>query len=261
MSGLNGTDGFTPTYDSCDKVTDLCPVESTAYGTQLNKTAAQAFMIIFIVCIVYQAIAAFLLRKWSFIIWLFLGTALEVSGYRQRVQLAENAWNLDAFSGQMLALLLGPTLVAAALSVTFKYVVIFYGTVHSVLRPSLYPWIFVGTDVISIAIQVTGGALTAVATSASTNSNLGDIGEKLVIAGVSFQVGNMFLCGGFMVSYFLRRRAAIRKEKWLGRRLSLQDSHQVTGLIRGKKEVQKARIFTWALAIGYFCIIIRTCYR
>jgi hypothetical protein len=96
-------------------------------------------------------------------------------------------WDYPAFVIQLVMLILAPTLVAAAISVTFKWIVIHKGVKYSVLRPSLYPWIFVGLDFFSIIIQAVGGAISATATGGETNTKLLDVGSDLLVAGVAFQ--------------------------------------------------------------------------
>jgi hypothetical protein len=100
-------------------------------------------------------------------------------------------WNYTAFVIQLVCLILAPTFVAAAISVTFKWIVIYLGARHSVLKPKLYPIVFVGTDFFSIVIQAVGGAIAATATGGKTNGKLLDVGNALLVAGVAFQ--GMFL--------------------------------------------------------------------
>ncbi|OLN96266.1 Uncharacterized protein C17G6.02c 1 [Colletotrichum chlorophyti] len=260
---MENNDTFVPSYDTCDEVSTQCPVELTIYGTCLSKPAAIFFGVAFVFSLVIQLYYGMRARTWSFIIWLGIGTAFEVLGYWARTKLADNPWDLDSFTQSYLTLLLAPTLVAAAISVTFKNIVIWYGAQWSVLRPSLYPWVFVGTDFLSIFVEVAGGALTAINASGSGNETLGSIGEKLVVGGVAFQVGNMFFCGGLMLFYVMRRKSALKR----GARphdeahLINRDVPAMSRASASEAEAKRVRIFVYALAVAYIAILIRCSYR
>ncbi|KAK1597129.1 RTA1 like protein [Colletotrichum navitas] len=254
---------FVPSYDTCDEVTYQCPVELTVYGTYLSKPAATFFGIAFGACFIFQLYFGMRSRTWSFIIWLGIGTIFEVLGYWGRAKLADNPWELNAFAQQYLTLLLAPTLVAAALSVTFKHIVIWYGARWSVLRPSLYPWVFVGTDFLSIVIQVGGGAITAAKAFGSSDEAMAAIGEKLIIGGVAFQVANMVCCGLLMVVYMARRRSALASG-WQPRdeaRLIERDAQPMSREAASDAEAKRVRTFVYALAVAYIAIIVRCAYR
>ncbi|WYZ44482.1 hypothetical protein EsH8_VII_000918 [Colletotrichum jinshuiense] len=257
-------DTFVPSYKTCEEVTAQCPIELTVYGTYLSKPAATFFGIAFLACLLLQLYFGIRARTWSFMIWLGIGTIFEVLGYWSRTKLAENPWNLDAFTQQYLTLLLAPTLIAAAISITFKHLVIWYGEQWSVLRPSLYPWVFVGTDFLSIFIQVAGGALTAASTSGNGNETMSKLGEKLVIGGVAFQVANMVCCGCLMLVYIMRRRSAFNKGSRRSHseaHLMNRDSRPMSRASSSNEEDKRVRTFVYALAVAYIAIIIRCSYR
>ncbi|KAK2034163.1 RTA1 like protein [Colletotrichum zoysiae] len=260
---MSGNKTFVPSYDTCDEVTWRCPVELTVYGTYLSKPAATFFGIAFGACLICQLYFGMRSRTWSFVIWLGIGTIFEVLGYWGRAKLADNPWDLNAFAQQYLTLLLAPTLVAAALSVTFKHLVIWYGAQWSVLRPSLYPWVFVGTDFLSIVIQVAGGAITAAKASGSGDGTMAAVGEKLIIGGVSFQVANMVCCGLVMVAYMARRRSALASG-WQLRdesNLTERDARAMCREAASDGEAKRVRRFVCALAVAYIAIIVRCGYR
>ncbi|KAJ0140459.1 Sphingoid long-chain base transporter RSB1, partial [Colletotrichum tanaceti] len=261
---MSTNDTFIPTYETCKEVSDECPVEFTVYGTDLSKPAATFFGIAFGVFLVLQLYFGIRARTWSFIVWLGIGTVFEVLGYWARTKLAGNPWDIDAFTQQYLTLLLAPTLVAAAISVTFKHLVIWYGAQWSVLRPSLYPWVFVGTDFLSIFIQVAGGAITAANASGSGGGeSMAKTGERLVVGGVAFQVANMFCCGLLMLVYIARRRSGLARGDPLR-----EDAHLINSegrpLSRAsatEEEAGRVRKFVYALVVAYIAILVRCCYR
>ncbi|CCF38957.1 RTA1 like protein [Colletotrichum higginsianum] len=260
---MSTNETFIPTYETCKEVTDECPVEFTVYGTDLSKPAATFFGIAFGVLLVFQLYFGIRSRTWSFIIWLGIGTIFEVLGYWARTKLAENPWDLDAFTQQYLTLLLAPTLVAAAISVTFKHLVIWYGAQWSVLRPSLYPWVFVGTDFLSIFIQVAGGAITAANASGSSSESMAKAGEKLVVGGVAFQVANMVCCGLLMLVYIVRRRSGLARGDRLHEDASLinSDGQSLSRATATEEEAGRVRKFVYALVVAYIAILVRCSYR
>ncbi|KAK1997108.1 RTA1 like protein [Colletotrichum falcatum] len=262
---MSVNDIFVPSYDTCDEVTDRCPVELTVYGTYLSKPAATFFGIAFLGCAVFQLYFGIRSRTWGFIIWLGIGTILEGLGYWARTKLADNPWELDAFVQQYLALLLAPTLVAAAISITFKHLVIWYGAQWSVLRPSLYPWVFVGSDFLSIVIQVAGGSITAAKTSGTGDENMARLGERLVVGGVAFQVANMVCCGMLMLVYIARRKSALssgaRRRSPDEARLMEPGAHAMCREAASDGEARRVRAFVYALTVAYLAIMIRCAYR
>ncbi|KAL2881514.1 hypothetical protein SGCOL_003081 [Colletotrichum sp. CLE4] len=149
MTSANST---TPSYDTCKSLPPTCPIEYTFYGTPLSKPASTFFSITFALLLLLQLYHGIKSRTWSYYPWLGIGTLFECLGYLARAKPRDP---------MILTLLLVPTLVAAAISVTFKYLVIWNGSQWSVMRPSLYPWVFVGSNFVSIVVQVIGGGAMA----------------------------------------------------------------------------------------------------
>lgn len=261
--------GFRPSFDTCSQVTPLCPVEVTTYGDYFNLGASAFYTAFFALCLIAQVAICAKWRTWSFSIFLGIGTAFEVMGYGARISMSPigTVWNYPAFVIQLLMLILAPTMVAAAISVTFKWIVIYLDPRYSVLRPRWYPWVFVGTDFISIIIQAVGGAVSASATSGDTpNQALLDVGSGLLVAGVAFQAANMAFCGGLMVIYWWRYRKGekrgdvIRGARDEGVLSSRQDHEQErqASKVWPESDFQK---YLYAIIIAYIAILIRCIYR
>jgi hypothetical protein len=186
-------------------------------------------------------------RNWSYSIFLGINTLLEVIGYLERYCMAINPWNFDAFKNQLTMLILAPTLIAAALSITFKHMVIYYGPGASVLKPRLYPWIFLGTDVVSIVIQVVGAAM-----SSSDDASTVDTATIILTLGVAFQAANMLFCGSLMFLYWFRLRKI--KGGTQTQQLRVQDPSS-------KREERRLKIYIYGMIVSYVLIIIRCIYR
>ena len=259
--GIDPQDIKPPNYNNCDDVSVLCPVSATVYGDYFNLGACIFFVAAHSVLLLAQTYLGIRSRAWSYAGYLAIGTIFELMGYAARIALSQNPWIYDAFVIQLVMLILGPTLVAAAISVTFKHLVLWYGREWSFIKPVLYPWVFVGTDFFSIIIQAVGGIVSAIATGGEeANDDLLDSGNALLIAGVVFQMVNMIFCGSLMLFYLWNRRRGLKKR---GDRN--QTSQGDTTAATGEKPVgtsdKKTKIFLWAISAAYMVIIIRCVYR
>ncbi|KAL2208323.1 RTA1-domain-containing protein [Sarocladium strictum] len=229
---------------NCKHVSPECPVSDTLYGDHFTLPATAAFAAIFGLMLVAQLFLAWKARLWSFGAWLFCGTAFECIGYVFRSIMVNNPWNDDASIGQNIALVLGPTFVAAAISLTFKHLVIWHGPEFSLMKPRLYPVVFVGSDVVSILIQSAGGGIAA----AADTPEMSDIGANMLLAGVTFQVVNMIFCGLLILAYAWRRKKALSEGP-------IQMSQAV------RESQKRVKVFVIALAVAYTAILCRCIYR
>lgn len=268
----NDTEPFFPSYTTCDEVSDICPVEATLYGDYFTTAACAIYAFGFATLLIIQAYFAGRGTSWSFTIWLAIGTVLELVGYVARTIMSYNPWSFEAFLAQNMALVLGPTFTAAATSVTFKFLVLWYGAEWSLVRPGLLPYIFVGSDFVSIMIQSAGGGM-ASASTGGDNTTMADLGSALLNTGVIFQVINMVLCGGLMILFMVRRNKG--KKQGLSKITSHTNRRWTQGVLTPKSErvpepkfgyghgqdQKQVRIFVWALAVAYIAILTRCIYR
>lgn len=234
------TSTFVPSYSTCKEINDACPVEETLYGSWFNKGGNFFFLVVFACCTIWQTIIILRYRTWSFSIFLGIGTIFETIGYLMRVLMAINPWNFDAFKIQLTMLILAPTFVAAAMSITFKHMVLYYGTHASVLRPRYYPWIFLGTDILSIMIQVAGSAMSS---AGSDNSSMMNAATAVITTGVAFQAANMVFCGFLMVLYWFRLRKTRGKS------------------VTQNEEDRRLKIYIYGMVAAYVMVSIRCIYR
>ena len=265
---MSDEEGFRPTYDTCDNASALCPVEATIYGDYFTTSACALYVAIYSICFIVQMYFGFRSKAWSFAAWLGVGTGFELAGYAARIVLADNPWQYTAFIVQILCLILGPTFIAASVSITFKHLVLWYGPKHSWLRPRLYPWVFVGTDMISIIVQGAGGGLSAGSTDDQARL---DLANALLIAGTVFQVVNMAMCGGLMLYFGWRRRQALANGPSRLGSDGIETPTQVSGDDKVEtvaardtatpQEESKVKTFVWAISAAYILIIIRCIYR
>ncbi|KZL70538.1 sphingoid long-chain base transporter rsb1, partial [Colletotrichum tofieldiae] len=254
-------------YFTCDEVNERCPVEATIYGDYFTQGACIFFVAAYGTLLAAQCYFGWRFRSWGFVFCLAAGAITEFIGYVGRTVLATNPWNFGAFVIQNLMLVVGPTIIAAAISVTFKHLVLWYGSQWSLVRPSLYPWIFVGTDVFSLLIQMAGGGVAAMATVKSDQS-MSKVGNNMMLGGVCFQVVNMIFCGGLILTYAWRRRqnktnsAYVRDDSARDSSGSSRQHNVLAGFgVSDEKTKLRAKWFVSALIVAYVVIIIRCVYR
>ncbi|KAM0275047.1 hypothetical protein ACHAQH_007608 [Verticillium albo-atrum] len=252
---------------NCEEVSPECPVELSFYGAFLSKGAAIFFGVSFLLLLLVQVYFGFKAKTWSFMVWLAIGTGFEVVGYAARTLIADDPFETNYFVIHLITLLLAPTLVAAAISITFKHLVVWYGAQWSLLRPSLYPWVFVGTDFVSIFIQVIGGGATATVATGSGNEAVQKLGEAMIMGGVVFQVANMLCCSALMLIYIRRRKKALLEgpaELGSDQQHLNPTSRGIIPTSRGEatdEEARRVKLFIYAIAVAYVAIIIRCTYR
>ncbi|KAH6693497.1 RTA1 like protein-domain-containing protein [Plectosphaerella plurivora] len=265
-------ESFYPSFQSCPDVSDICPIESTLYGDYFTTGACSAITFAYAVLVLSQAYYAGKGTSWTYTIWLGIGTLFELAGYSARIIMSYNPWIFEAFLIQNMTLMLGPTFTAAASSVTFKFLVMWYGEQWSLVRPTLVPYIFVGSDMVSILVQSAGGGLAA-ASSDGSNPSMANMANTLMIGGVAFQVVNMVACGGLMVLFWHRRRQGgmsglSRIDSGTTRLWNHNTSEvnlvggNVKSVSRGTPQEQKRmRIYVWSIAVAYIAILVRCIYR
>ncbi|KAK0387964.1 hypothetical protein NLU13_4208 [Sarocladium strictum] len=248
---------FTPSYSTCDQVSPRCPVELTLYGDYFNLGACIFFTVSFLVLLTAQGWLARKSRAWSFASYLAVGTSFELLGYVCRIVLHSNPWSYAPFVIQLLFLILGPTLVAAAISVTAKHLVIYFGPGGSLIRPRWYPWVFVGSDFASIFIQAVGASIAGIATAGEEpDEALQDASSALLVAGVSFQLANMAFCAALMVVYWIRLRRRTKADAGAGAANAIPSE----GLFSRLRN-DKVFLFIVSLSVAYIAIVIRCIYR
>ena len=74
--------------------------------------------------------------------------------------------------------------LAAALYLTLKHIVRDVGPQYSLIKPKLYPYIFIACDIFSLLLQAIGGGVASSAEDEKTT----DLGGNIMLAGIIFQV-------------------------------------------------------------------------
>ncbi|GAB1316898.1 Parasitic phase-specific protein PSP-1 [Madurella fahalii] len=249
MSSAPLPSGFYPSYATCTEVSPYCPVKATTLGYSPAK-GLNVFL-----AIAYGLIAVLALsigiwkRTWGFSLAVASGCALECVGYVGRSLLAVNPWNNGAFKMQIVAIILGPTLICIGLYLTLKHAVTNLNRSLSRLPPRLYPLFFIPADISCLVVQGIGGG---VAAAAGRNSyNLLQHGNWTIMAGIVLQV---IVLGAFgvLVGDYLFRAA-----RYFG-------TGNVTGEYQEGARLwadRKFRAFVYAMGLAYVALMIRCVYR
>jgi hypothetical protein len=116
---------------------------------------------------------------------------------------------------------MGPAFWSAAIYLTLKHEVSVLGREFSPIKPSLYPWIFITCDLISLTLQGAGGGLAA---SSDTDSGT-KAGGNGMLAGIVWQVVTLSVFAAVPRLFFMRvrsspmHRLSIEAQKvWEGKR-------------------------------------------
>ena len=197
---------------NCKSISPECPVEATTYGYYPNLGVNIVMVAIFGICALSQIILGIKYRLRAYPIVVCLGCLGESVGYVGRVLMHSNPWETGPFVIQILLLIVSPSLLAAGLYLTLKHLVLHYGAEYSRLSPKFYTWLFVACDAIGFLTQCIGGGIQASAD--TTDKKMMDMGNKIMIAGVSFQAATMVVCGFLSLdfTYSLYRHRGERKQ-------------------------------------------------
>ena len=126
-------------YDNCTKISPECPIEGTTYAYYPSVAGNALFAAVFGLSALAQVLLGIRYRFISYSILVFLGCIGEVIGYIGRVMLHNNPWSQGAQIMNILLLIVSPSFFAAALYLTLKRTIEFYGPAWSLLKPKAYP--------------------------------------------------------------------------------------------------------------------------
>ncbi|KAG8532497.1 uncharacterized protein KY384_002374 [Bacidia gigantensis] len=191
-------------FDLCVDITPECPVEATIYGYYPNLGANAFFLALFAACLVAHTYLGLRYKTWTYLIALWFGCLGEALGYAGRIILHHNPWDGNGFDIQICCLIICPAFFAAGVYLTLKHIVIELGPSYSHLPARWYTWIFILCDILSLVLQGAGGGIAA---TADHGSNMIDVGNDLMMAGIVWQVITLIVFGSLCTSYALRLRS------------------------------------------------------
>ncbi|KAL2151750.1 hypothetical protein VTH82DRAFT_6848 [Thermothelomyces myriococcoides] len=249
MSTPTPPPGWLPTYETCHEVSQLCPVEATTLGYYPNEGVNIFLAIAYGLAALITIVIGVWKRTWGYSVAVGAGCFLEFAGYIGRVLLSKNPWNDGAFKLQIVAIILGPTLICVGLYLTLKHAVLALNRSLSRVKPNLYPLFFVPADVSCLVIQAIGGGIAASA--GHDNFDLLRHGNRTIMAGIVLQVVVLGTFGALGADYLFRAGRYFKSG-------AVAPEYRVGAVLWTTK---KFRIFLWAIGIAYATLLIRCIYR
>jgi hypothetical protein len=241
-------------FRQCTEVTPQCPAIATTYGYYPILSVNAFFLALFGLCCLASLIVGVWTKTWTYTIALSIGTLLEAAGYAGRILMNDNPWSDSGFRLQIVCLVLGPSLVAAAIYLTLKHFVLYCGPQYSPLKARLYPWVFIGCDIGSIVLQACGGGIAA--SGGSSNVKLLNAGNNLIVTGIAFQVATMAGCGLLVLLYIWRYRKGAPVKGQVDEKSNYQLSKE-----QGTVSLGKIKLFGLVVSLSYVTVLIRCIYR
>jgi hypothetical protein len=172
-------------------------------------------------------------RTWYFIT-IPIGLILEIMGYICRSMSAHvNPYNVLYFVLQYFFIVTAPVFLSAGIYAILSILISRTSATYSVLSPKTILWVFITSDVVTTAAQISGAALVG---SAQSKQRDPTTGKNILLGGLAIQVAITFV---FLVLLFL----------------FLQKSRGVLMAKNGKKA------FVISFVVATLLVYLRTCFR
>lgn len=217
-----------------------------------------------------QCVQVYYRQIWFSVAFICTGI-LEVLGYIGRAWGHYNVYNMDGFLLNMICLTIAPVFTMGGIYYQLAKLIEVYGHRFSLLpSPMYYSYIFIGSDIVSLAIQAAGGGTAGMAVDDDKSA---DQGDNIFVAGLAIQVASMFF---FLVFWFHFLYRIYLKSRWehTGKRtfsikeLSKIPQSDLEYLYRDKFHDMRMnpdrwifRYFTLATTAAVLCVFTRCCYR
>ncbi|UNI17064.1 hypothetical protein JDV02_003443 [Purpureocillium takamizusanense] len=214
----------------------ICPVELSTYKYRPSLGANAVLLALFFVAMNIHVYLGLRWRTWWFMVFMMVGCGAEIIGYVGRILLYTNPFSYAGFLIQVIFITGGPAFYSAAIYILLSVTIEHLASDLSRIKPVFFYWMFIAADLVCIALQASGGALSTVSLGASQT------GVKVALAGLALQVVVLFIfCLSFadyMIRYFLSSGSA------------------------GKRPITaRMRVFFGFLSLAVLCILGRCSYR
>ncbi|KIX94077.1 uncharacterized protein Z520_10103 [Fonsecaea multimorphosa CBS 102226] len=226
----------------CSEVSEQCPVKASIYGYYPILASNAFFSALFGLCFIVNLGIGWRSRTWSYMLAMSLACISSCIGYVGRCLMHRNPFDSVGFEIQICCLTFAPAFNAAAIYLILKHLVLQLGRDWSRVRPKYYTWAFITADFLALTLQAAGGGI---AGSAGDDESFRNVGDRLMITGISWQVLTLLIFGAAVTDYSIRRLK------------SQPLSESARSLILDPK----FRIFVIAQLIAYLAILIRCVYR
>ncbi|KAK2595294.1 Envelope glycoprotein [Conoideocrella luteorostrata] len=169
-----------------------CPLEMSVYKYRPSLPVNALFIALFALAAIIHVVLGIRWRSWGFMVFMIFGCLVEIVGYGARIVLYKNPFSFMGFLIQIIFITTGPVFYTAAIYVTLSKTIYHLAPKLSRFNPKLFYWIFIPFDIVCLALQAAGGAL-------STSSNgSSDTGVNITMAGLILQVVVIF---AFIVAF------------------------------------------------------------
>lgn len=200
---------------------DVCCPEYSVYAYIPELAPNTIFITLFTMAAFLYYQTGLVRNHWWFTGCMVAGCIDEVLGYTGRVMMYNDLWGFKGFMMQVVCVTTAPVFFCAAIYVLLAKTVSTFGSAFSRFNPALFYWVFIPCDILSLALQGAGGALS------SLSSGKNDSGVGLALTGLALQVVTLVIFCGLYCDYLWRffkseqfRERAIRRPSF-GPRLKL----------------------------------------
>ncbi|GIZ48396.1 hypothetical protein CKM354_001145800 [Cercospora kikuchii] len=164
-----------------------------------NGPAAIIFIAAFGICTLGHFFQMCWLKTWYFVPFV-MGCIMETCGYYGRFWLSQSPYNFKAYVLYDLLVLPAPIFLAATMYMSISRIVTTLDAAElSPIRPRWLSKIFVLGDVVCFLVQLSGTGMTI-----TIDSKIQDIGQKVVVVGLVFQIV-VFVAFIWIVCVFFQR--------------------------------------------------------
>ncbi|KAL2752844.1 hypothetical protein ACRALDRAFT_1072666 [Sodiomyces alcalophilus JCM 7366] len=183
---------------------DLCPIEWSVYQYRPMLGVNIMFIVLYALLLAVHAYLGWRWRSWWFAGFMASGCLFEILGYAGRVQLFYNPWNFSAFLTQAVCITSAPVFFTASIYVTLSKAIEFFSPQSSRMPARLFYW-FILADIICLALQGSGGALSTL------TSGVSQEGIDLSMAGLVLQVIVLVVFCGLFIDFMVRYLRRVRR--------------------------------------------------
>lgn len=198
---------------------------------------------------------------------------LEVLGYIGRTWSHHNTTLMTPFLLNMICLTIAPVFTMGGLYYQMAKLIEIYGHKYSIIKsPMLYSYIFITSDIVSLAIQAAGGGTAGMAVANKTSTHKGD---NIFVAGLAVQVASMatflILWFSFLHSTFVGTRLTYLNQnprKFYSKEIWSVNQHDIDYMyvkkyhyLRLEPDRWQFRYFTLAMSFAVLTIFTRCVYR
>ncbi|KAF2638969.1 RTA1-domain-containing protein [Massarina eburnea CBS 473.64] len=245
---LNTTDPILISMQKKYCKVDLCPMEWAILQYRPNLIGNIIYLTLFGVLLASQLFFGIRKKTYKYCATVCLGIIGEMVGYVGRLMVNKNPFPMDNFLINLVPLTVSPALLTGAIYLCLGRVIIAIGAENSRIRPKWYTYIFIGSDLLSLVLQAVGGAIASTA----DDKKGSDVGVKIMIAGLVFQVASM-------TAFFTIWGDFVLSVKKAGKKGTLARSQPP--LYRGLRDSGILKWFQLSLFIATVLIFVRCIYR